>query len=74
VADKGMRRTWRLLLSTLDSRPGGEQFLIGEIDQIHKMDRVSEVTSIAAFAVTERMTGLRYGLLVVPVQANVGGL
>jgi hypothetical protein len=28
----------------LDSRPGGEQFLIGEIDQIHKMDRVSEVT------------------------------
>jgi hypothetical protein len=58
----------------LDSRPGGEQFLIGEIDQIHKMDRVSEVTFIAAFAVTERMTGLRYGLLVVPVQANVGGL
>jgi len=58
----------------LDSRPGGEQFPICEIDQIHKMDRVSEVTSIGAFAVTERMTDLRYGLLVVPVQANVGGL
>ena len=31
------------------------------------MDRVSEVTSIGAFDVTERMTDLRYGLLVVPV-------
>ena len=50
----------------LDSRPGGEQFPICEINQIHKMDRVSEVTSIGALDVTERMTDLCYGLLVVP--------
>src|SRR5689334_5064372 len=33
----------------LDSRSGSRQFLIGEIDQIHKMDRISEVTSVGVF-------------------------
>ena len=33
----------------LDSRSGSRQFLIGEIDQIHKLDRVSEVTSVWFF-------------------------
>jgi hypothetical protein len=33
----------------LDSRSGSRQFLIGEIDQIHKMDRVSKVTSVGVF-------------------------
>jgi hypothetical protein len=33
----------------LDSRSRSRQFLIGEIDQIHKMDRVSQVTSIWVF-------------------------
>jgi hypothetical protein len=29
-----------------DSRSGGRQFFIGEIDQIHKMDCIGEMTSI----------------------------
>src|SRR6185312_397603 len=33
----------------LDGRSGGRQFLIGQIDQIHKLDRVSEVTLSGSF-------------------------
>ena len=33
----------------LSARSGDGQFLIGQIDQIHKLDRVSEVTSIGVF-------------------------
>jgi hypothetical protein len=33
----------------LDSRSSGEQFIIGQIDQIHKVDCISEMTSIGVF-------------------------
>jgi hypothetical protein len=33
----------------LDSRSGDGQFLISQVDQIHKMDCISEVTSIGVF-------------------------
>ena|SRR5688572_4838603 len=32
-----------------DSRSGGGQFISGKIDQIHKMDCISEMTSIGVF-------------------------
>ena len=35
---------------SLDSRSGGGQFLIGQMDQIHKMDCISEMTSTGVFA------------------------
>jgi len=41
---------WAITLLTLSTcQPALATFLIGQIDQIHKLDRVSEVTSIGVF-------------------------
>ena len=56
----------------LDSRSGSRQFLIGEIDQIHKMDRVSKVTlsgSLGKGASTKRQGFHRCATLSPPIRA-----